>query len=311
MSGAASARSVAPQATYEPGAALDEAFDEEGRPWPSYAELLGKLAGTDLEDLRRRVNAHLEEAGVTFGGEGPSRTFPVDPVPRLIAAQEWERISTGLVQRTRALSAFLADAYGERRMVSEGRIPARVIDSARYFEPWMRGAPVSPPGFVAGLDLVRGSDGALSVLEDNTRTPSGLAYAVAARRALDAELDVPTPAGRLDVTAAYSSLRRALLAAAPERVDEPHAVLLSDGPANSAWHEHEQMGAGMGIPVITRDELTVRAVACAPGRRAQMTASWTCSTGAPTRIACVTTINGPRGWPTWCWIRFAAERWRW
>jgi len=257
MSRAAGARTVPPQAPYEPGAALDEAFDENGRPSAAYADLLGALGGTDLEDLCRRVDAHLEAAGVSFGGGG--RTFPVDPVPRLIAAGEWERLSGGLVQRTRALHAFLADAYGEQRMVSAGRIPARVIESARCFEPWMRGAPVPPPGFLAGLDLVRGSDGTLRVLEDNTRTPSGLAYAVAARRALDAELAAPVPAGRLDVTGAYPVLRRALFASAPDGVDDPHVVLLSDGPANSAWHEHEQMGAEMGVTVVTRDELSVRA----------------------------------------------------
>ena len=257
MSQAASSRSASPVA-YKPGAAVDEAFDEDGRPSALYAELLGALEGTDLGDLRRRVNARVEEAGVSFGGDGERHTFPVDPIPRLIAAEEWARLSRGLVQRTRALHAFLTDAYGARRIVAEGLMPARVIESARYYEPWMHGAPLWPAGFMAGLDLVRGGDGALRVLEDNTRTPSGLAYAVAARRALDAELATSAPAGRLDVTGAYPLLRRALVACTPERVEGPHVVLLSDGPANSAWHEHEQMGAEMGIPVVTRDELTMR-----------------------------------------------------
>ncbi|MBA3508692.1 MAG: circularly permuted type 2 ATP-grasp protein, partial [Thermoleophilaceae bacterium] len=85
------------------------------------------------------------------------------------------------------------------------------------------------------------------------------AYAIAARRALDAELAAPAPAARLDVTGAYPMLHRALFASAPDGVGDPHVVLLSDGPTNIAWHEHEQMGAEMGIPVVTRDELTVRA----------------------------------------------------
>lgn len=258
MSQAASSRSASPVA-YKPGAAVDEAFDEDGRPSALYAELLGALEGTDLEDLRRRVNARVEEAGVSFGGDGERHTFPIDPIPRLIAAEEWARLSRGLVQRTRALHAFLTDAYGARRIVAEGLMPARVIESARYYEPWMHGAPLWPAGFMAGLDLVRGSDGRLRVLEDNTRTPSGLAYAVAARRALDAEPATAGPAGRLDVTGAYPLLRQGLLACTPGSVEGPHVVLLSDGPANSAWHEHEQMGAEMGIPVVTRDELIVRA----------------------------------------------------
>ena len=38
------------------------------------------------------------------------------------------------------------------------------------------------------MDLVRGADGRLAVLEDNVRTPSGLTYAAAARTAADRHL---------------------------------------------------------------------------------------------------------------------------
>ena len=48
---------------------------------------------------------------------------------------------------------------------------------------------------VAGMDLVRGADGLLAVLEDNLRTPSGLTYASAARTAVDARPARPA-AGR-------------------------------------------------------------------------------------------------------------------
>ena len=52
----------------------------------------------------------------------------------------------------------------------------------------MRG--VTPPGGVwigiAGLDLVRDPEGHFLVLEDNAMTPSGMAYAAAARGAVGA-----------------------------------------------------------------------------------------------------------------------------
>ena len=240
---------------YEPGAALDEAFAEDGVPTPEYAELMGRLQSTDLDDLRGRVDAHLRRAGVGFGASG---TFPVDPVPRVIGAAEWAHVSAGLRQRTRALQAFVADVYGRREMVAAGRIPERVIATARYHEPWADGMARPAAGFLAGLDLVRGSDGALRVLEDNTRTPSGLAYAVAARRALDAELGVDPPAGRLDVTEAFALLRSALVASAPPGVEEPNVVMLSDGPGNSAWYEHRRLGAEMGVAVVTPDDVLMR-----------------------------------------------------
>ena len=47
---------------------------------------------------------------------------------------------------------------------------------------------------VAGLDVVRDAKGDFRVLEDNVRTPSGLAYALAAREALGRRFpDRPTP----------------------------------------------------------------------------------------------------------------------
>ena len=273
MSGAAGTRAVSGAPPYEPGAALDEAFHEDGAPREPYRELVAALAGADLEGLRHRLDGRLERDGVTFGGGRATRVFEVDPVPRIIAAQEWAWLAPALAQRARALCAFVADAYGEQQIVAEGLMPARVIESARHFEPWMRGVAVPEQGFLAGLDLVRGSDGTLRVLEDNTRTPSGLAYAIAARRAVDAELGIDPPPTRLDVSRACAMVREALLAAAPPGVTDPHVVMLSDGPANSAWFEHRLLAEGIGIPVVTPDDLLVRggrlhALVDGPGTRA-------------------------------------------
>ena len=126
-----------------------------------------------------------------------------------------------------------------------------------YFEPWMIGVEVPPWHYtaVAGMDLVRGADGLLAVLEDNLRTPSGLAYASAARTVVDRALPFPPPAERRSLSAVYDQLARALRAAAPEGDGDPHVVLLSDGPGNSAWYEHRVMARRLGIPLVTPDEL--------------------------------------------------------
>ena len=176
---------------YEPGPSPDEAFARDGSVRELYRQLLDELAERDLGALERAVNDAAEREGMVFGGDGEERAFRLDPVPRLIDAAEWTSTSAGLVQRARALTAFLADAYGEARIVSAGRVPARVIESAVYHEPLARGLELREAGFVAGLDLVRGLDGSLAVLEDNTRTPSGLGYAVGARNAVDGRAGRP------------------------------------------------------------------------------------------------------------------------
>jgi len=239
-------------------ATADEAFRADGEPREHYADLVARLATTDLDELRRSVAGELAEAGVDFGAGDACTTFPLDPIPRLIRADEWSLLERGLAQRARALGAFLVDAYGERAMVAAGRIPARVIESAYQFEPWMMGVRVDPAACVAGLDLVRDSDGTLRVLEDNIRTPSGIAYTAAVRAALDPHLPFADHAARLEPTPAFDMLGDALRAAAPDGRGDPSIALLSDGPRNSAWWEHTEIACRLDVPIVSPDDLFVR-----------------------------------------------------
>ena len=114
----------------------------------------------------------------------------VDPVPRVIDAAEWEPLEAGLLQRARALNAFLLDAYGDQRIFEDGVVPRRLLETSQGYEPLMRGLldPGVPPATVAGMDLIRDADGELLVLEDNLRMPSGATYAIAVREAVGPEL---------------------------------------------------------------------------------------------------------------------------
>ena len=195
---------------------------------------------------------------MTFGAGSARRPFRVDPVPRVIDRGEWTATSAGLMQRARALAAFLGDVYGERRIVAAGLIPERVIESSAYYEPDARGLQVRPEGFLAGLDLVRGDDGELMVLEDNTRTPSGLAYAVGARRAVDRALGGLAPPARLDAEDAYPLLASALVALRTGRGHRPVRGAGLRRAGNSAWHEHRELAANMGLPLATPADLSVQ-----------------------------------------------------
>jgi len=121
----------------------------------------------------------------------------------------------------------------------------------------MVGVPV-PHGLyshVAGLDLVRGAGGALEVLEDNLRTPSGLAYAAAARDVLDSRLPLRPPSNRRSLARMLDLLGDALRAADPGGGGDPSIVLLSDGPSNSAWFEHRVIARELGLPIVTLADL--------------------------------------------------------
>jgi uncharacterized circularly permuted ATP-grasp superfamily protein len=236
------------------GVPFDEERDARGHLRPAYERVLQALATTDLEELSAAVERQLADNGVTFG----TQAFVVDPVPRLIAAEEWASVERGLTQRTRALNHFLTDVYRERRIVSAGIVDAETIDGAEGYEPDLRGRLTSdaPPAPIIGFDLVRDPEGRFLVLEDNLRTPSGIAYLVAARAALAATLPAGLPRPRPVDPVIYELLGATLRAAAPPGAGpDPVVVLVSDGPGNVAYYEHSCIARALGIELATPDQL--------------------------------------------------------
>jgi uncharacterized circularly permuted ATP-grasp superfamily protein len=233
----------------------DEAFAEPGVPREQYAALMQALEGRSVGALGREVADAAAERGVTFGEDAGA--FLIDPVPRVLTIEEWRDLEAGLGQRVRALAAFVTDVYGPRRIVAEGVVPARVIESAAYYEPALAGSAPARPVAIAGLDVVRDRDGRFRVLEDNVRTPSGIAYAVAARELMEARLPAP-PGGVRGIDDAFALLARALHAAAPDGPRRDSAlVILSDGPENTAWWEHCAIAERLRVPLVELADLDV------------------------------------------------------
>ena len=208
------------------------------------------LGGRDPAALAAEARSALD--GVTFG----DGDFAFDPVPRVISAAEWEPLAAGLAQRVRALDRWCADAYGERAIVRDGVMPARVVETIDTFEPELMGVELPLWVGVAGLDVVRAPDGRFLVLEDNLRTPSGMAYAEAARQVSVRLLDPAEPPRPLDDLP--SLLRSALEAVSP--VSSPRMAVLTDGPDNAAHWEHDWLARALDIPLLTLDELDPSAV---------------------------------------------------
>jgi uncharacterized circularly permuted ATP-grasp superfamily protein len=245
----------------EPSGPRDEGLDVDGAWRAHVAEALRGIHARDLADLSAAMADDTRRAGLHFPIDGGTQTFHVDPVPRVLAADEWATIERGVAQRARALDAFVADVHGERRAVREGVIPARVIDSAEHHEPVAR--ELAPPAGVwvalAGLDLVQARDGEFLVLEDNVRTPSGIAYTLAARALVQnvLGLDAPVPARSLD--GAIALLKATLAAAAPPGRDpeDINLVVLTDGPGSAAYWEHRVLAVRLDAPLVTHEDLAL------------------------------------------------------
>jgi uncharacterized circularly permuted ATP-grasp superfamily protein len=216
------------------------------------------IGDTDLGELSEAVARDTRRRGVSFGSADGERSFRIDPIPRVIGASEWQELADGVAQRVRALELFVKDVYGDRKIVKAGVVPAAGLTHAQHYEPLLMGAGEHVRSWitVAGLDVVRDSDGSFKVLEDNLRTPSGIAYAVATREVMSAHLPPPTGLRVRSLDAAFRTLGNALRAAGG--CEDPVVVLLSDGELNSAFYEHSTIARSLDLPLVRIEQLSVR-----------------------------------------------------
>jgi uncharacterized circularly permuted ATP-grasp superfamily protein len=257
-------------AVYRPEAPFyDEVFQPGGVPREFTAALAHELARLGPEQLAaagRRRDAIFMQQGITFdatGEEGPvkDRPFPLDLVPRIIPAAEWNHIKRGLAQRIRALNHFIDDVYHGREIVREGIVPWQLVVSRSHFARAVHG--IRPPGgvycHVAGCDLVRDGDGSWKVLEDNVRTPSGISYVLENRVAMTRLLPQLFQHYRVRPVDQYPQLLLAALrSVAPAADREAVVVVWTPGPLNSAYFEHAFLARQMGVELVEASDLVVR-----------------------------------------------------
>ncbi len=254
--------------SYERGDFFDEVFDPRGVRC-HYAGVVDRLRTLSPQDLQRRERIRdgiFRSAGITFtvygDDDGIERTFPMDLLPRVIPAQEWEAIERGVAQRVTALNRFLEDLYvGEQAAVHDGVVPRWLVQTASGFRREAFGIPV-PHGarcLVSGVDLVRDHDGTYRVLEDNLRNPSGISYVLENRAAMARVLPVAFAEQRVRAVDHYGPmLLRALREVAPGSAGEhPVAVVLTPGVYNSAYFEHAFLARQMGVELVEGRDLVV------------------------------------------------------
>lgn len=246
-------------------------FDEVMDGWrvrDHYGPLVERLNSFDRSELDARValtEAIFRRQGITFAvadsDDGIERTWPLDLVPRIITATEWDHIETGLIQRVRALNLFLDDLYaGDGSIIRDGIIPRWIVESSSGYMPEVRGisVPHRSHAVISGVDLVRDAQGTVRVLEDNLRVPSGVSYVLENRVAMTRVLPVAFSRYRVRPVNHYGvSLLAALRALTPAGVADPTVVVLTPGIFNSAYFEHAFLARQMGVELVEGRDLVV------------------------------------------------------
>ena len=231
-----------------------------------YREVATWLSGQSSDDLiRKRQDAEdlFRRTGITFAvygaKEADERLIPFDIIPRVISATEWRRLAAGIEQRVRALNAFMYDIYHRQEILRAGRIPDDLIIQNAAFLPEMMN--VEPPrgiySHIIGIDLVRTGENDFLVLEDNTRTPSGVSYMLENREAMMYMAPDLFARNRVAPVERYpEDLRATLESVAPASLDrDPTIVVLTPGLHNSAYFEHSFLADRMGVELVESQDL--------------------------------------------------------
>src|SRR4051812_24023352 len=77
---------------------FDEGFDAAGRPHPWARPSLEAVLRTGPDELAARMRETLAHHGVTFQTAEGEEDWYVDPVPRVLTADDWTHVKRGLAQ---------------------------------------------------------------------------------------------------------------------------------------------------------------------------------------------------------------------
>jgi uncharacterized circularly permuted ATP-grasp superfamily protein/uncharacterized alpha-E superfamily protein len=247
----------------------DEMLTSDGGVRPHWRKFFDHLDAVAPEDMRQRlefVDRRIQENGVTYNvyadPSGSDRPWALDPLPLIIAPDEWAKISHAVEQRAKLLNAMLADLYGEQTLLSEGLLPPSLVFGQHGYLWPCRG--IKPIGGTwlhnYAVDLARSPDGQWWVIADRTQAPSGAGYALENRLVVSQVF--PEMFRELHVQHLadfFHDQQDGLAALAPvEGNEQPHIVLLTPGPYNETYFEHAYLSRYLGFPLVEGQDLTVR-----------------------------------------------------
>jgi len=252
---------------YQPQEYYDELIDADGNPRPGAQLLVSKIESLPPGDLvlrQKAAEAMLLKMGITFNvygrEEGTEKIMPFDIIPRIVSAEDWQQIESGLRQRIFALNAFIQDIYNDKKILKDRVIPEDLIFTSRTYRKACEG--FTPPRgiwcHVTGTDLVRDRDGTFYVLEDNLRCPSGVSYVLENRQVLKRTFPQVFEASQVRPVDDYASKLLAMLEyMAPNHIESPTIGVLTPGIYNSAYFEHSFLSQQMGVELVEGQDLVV------------------------------------------------------
>ncbi len=246
----------------------DEMIGELGLPrqhWSGVVDFLDRLNSQGVANRWEEGRRVIEQNGVTYNVYGDARSidrlWPLDPIPLVIAPEEWSRIEAGILQRATLLNAILADLYGKQRLLYDRLLPAElVLAHPSFLRPCHN---IAAPGGVFlhsyAADVARSPDGQWWVLADRTQAPSGMGYTLENRMVSTRTMPDLLRSSHVRPLVDFTQrLLTTLVDIAQGHKDNPRIVLLTPGPYNETYFEHAYLARQLGISLVEGGDLMVR-----------------------------------------------------
>ena len=247
---------------------FDEMYSDDAQIRKHYLQVnswLRTMSSTVISQKNFEAESHFKRIGITFSvkdDDMTERIIPFDLIPRILTNYEWAKIEKGVLQRAKALNAFLHDIYNSGEIFKAGIVPKEIVYKKSSYDQSMIN--FSPPrkiySPIIGVDLVRTGKDEFYVLEDNCRTPSGVSYMLENREIMMKMFPDLFHTNRvLRVDDYPTRLLQTLMSLAPKKCDSsiPTVVLLTPGHLNSAYYEHTFLSDQMGIEMVESQDLFV------------------------------------------------------
>ncbi len=246
----------------------DEALLASGFPrrhWRNLAVAIGRMGpnalGRAWQNGQQLIQANGTSYNVSDELHGSERRWPLDPIPLVIAENEWIEIERAVIQRATLLNAVLADLYGPQQLLHRQWIPPALVFANPHFLRPCHG--IKPCGGVHlhsyAADLARSPDGHWWVTSDRTQAPSGLGYSLENRLVSARTLCNVFSACRVRQLGSFFDMRRdALLNLAASQRPNPRIVMLTSGPHSETYFEHSFLAGHWGFALVEGADLAVR-----------------------------------------------------
>ena len=249
----------------------DHATGLDGNVTETCQPLWDRLAHISRDELNRRraqAQRRLDDNGILLTGpHGSSQQadhphlWTLDPVPFLMRAADFEPLTQAITQRATLLNRIAADMLGEQHALRDKVLPPALLFANPHFHRSYLDLPVGDDRYVHlyAADVIATEPGRWWAVSDRTQAPSGLGFTLENRIALArahndwyAAMNVHRHAGF------FITLRETLAGLSPGGRENPHVVLLSEGPQGHRGFEDAFLARYLGYTLVVGEDLATR-----------------------------------------------------